>query len=105
MSELVTPAKCSEGGVFETSLRFQAAVPASVSPALSPTRGSGLGAVVDMAPGDAAEDEDEEPAQAERETRPTRTADSRAEVRRASGLRAFDRKTMGDSSEGERKRG
>jgi hypothetical protein len=50
----------------------------------------------------AADDVEVEEPHAERETRPTRTADSRAEVRRATGLRAFDRKTMGDSSESER---
>src|SRR4029450_13538375 len=99
MSELVTRAKCSEGGVLETSLRFQAAVPASVSPALSPTRGSGLGAVVDMP---ALEADEEEPAHAERVTRASvSTAQSSAATRRAPGRRDFDRRTMEDSSESE----
>src|SRR4051812_37813676 len=37
--------KSFDGLVVETSLRFQAAVPASNQPALSPTRGSGFGFV------------------------------------------------------------
>ena len=37
-----------DGGVFEASRRFHAAAPASNQPALSPTRGSGLGAELDM---------------------------------------------------------
>src|ERR1051326_5205069 len=41
-----------DGGVFEMSARFHAAVPALNHPAFSPTRGSGLGAVVDMLMGD-----------------------------------------------------
>src|SRR3989454_7010843 len=49
-SELVTPANFSEGGVFETTRRFHDASPASMSPARRPTRGSGLGATVDMLP-------------------------------------------------------
>src|SRR5687768_9772958 len=44
MSEFVTPTNFSDDGVFETSRRFQAASPASWRPALSPTRGSGVGA-------------------------------------------------------------
>src|SRR5713226_8374173 len=47
-SELVTPANFSDGGVFETTRRFQDASPASLSPARRPTRGSGEGATVDM---------------------------------------------------------
>src|SRR6058998_1947617 len=43
-SELVTPTNFSDGGVFDTSRRFQAAWPASISPARSPTRGSLPGA-------------------------------------------------------------
>src|SRR3954469_20050534 len=39
---------CLEGGVVDTFFRFQMAWPASASPGLSPTRGSGLGGVVDM---------------------------------------------------------
>jgi hypothetical protein len=35
-----------DGFVFDTSLRFHPAVPASNHPALRPTRGSGLGLVV-----------------------------------------------------------
>src|SRR5689334_12756416 len=38
----------SDGCVFESSVRFQAASRAPNQPALSPTRGSGRGAVVDM---------------------------------------------------------
>src|SRR5687768_4482657 len=37
----------SEGGVFDTTRRFQAASPAFIHPARRPTLGSGLGAVVD----------------------------------------------------------
>src|SRR5260370_25835479 len=47
-SELVTPANFSDGGVFETTRRFHDASPASMSPARRPTRGSGVGATVDM---------------------------------------------------------
>src|SRR5260370_4499536 len=47
-SELVTPTNFSAGGVFETTRRFQDASPASMSPARRPTRGSGVGATVDM---------------------------------------------------------
>src|SRR3989449_7988266 len=39
--------KSGEGGVVETSWMFQAASPASIHPARSPTRGSGLGATVE----------------------------------------------------------
>ncbi len=49
-SELVFPANGSDGGVSETTRRFQAASPASAIPAWRPTRGSGLGAVVDELP-------------------------------------------------------
>src|SRR5580658_6226315 len=42
--------KSLDGGVFETTWRFQIASPASNQPALRPTRGSGLGAVIDMSP-------------------------------------------------------
>src|SRR6266496_1379827 len=40
--------KSGDGGVVETRRMFQAARAASIHPARSPTRGSGLGAVVDM---------------------------------------------------------
>src|SRR5437867_6751368 len=40
--------KCSEGGVFDTSRRFQAASPALNHPAFSPTRGSGRCAAAGM---------------------------------------------------------
>src|SRR5213593_931481 len=40
--------KCSDGGVVETRRTFQAASAAFIHPARSPTRGSGLGATVDM---------------------------------------------------------
>src|SRR5512133_1982888 len=43
-SELVMPAKSFGGGVCETFRMFQIASPASSSPALRPTRGSGDGA-------------------------------------------------------------
>src|SRR5579885_1596476 len=43
-SEFVTPAKPCGAGVCETMRRFQIASPASWSPALRPTRGSGDGA-------------------------------------------------------------
>src|SRR6266576_5413481 len=39
--------KSGEGGVVETSWMFQAASPASIHPARSPTRGSGLGTAVE----------------------------------------------------------
>src|SRR5438445_10498539 len=47
-SEFVTPANFSEGGVCDTTRRFQDAAAAFVTPARRPTRRSGLGAVVDM---------------------------------------------------------
>src|SRR3989442_8296550 len=47
-SELVTPKNFSGGGVFETTRMFQEASAAFISPARRPTRGSGLGATVDM---------------------------------------------------------
>src|SRR5882672_93405 len=47
-SELVLPANFSDGGVLEATRRFQVASCAFIIPARSPTRGSGLGAVVDM---------------------------------------------------------
>src|SRR5437667_11448463 len=47
-SELVMPANFSGGGVFETTRRFHVASPAFMTPARRPTRGSGLGATVDM---------------------------------------------------------
>ncbi|PYP76893.1 MAG: hypothetical protein DMD25_09705 [Gemmatimonadetes bacterium] len=40
--------KSGEGGVVETRRMFQAAWAAFIHPARSPTRGSGLGAVVDI---------------------------------------------------------
>src|SRR5689334_18576695 len=49
-SELVYPTKSWEGGVCDTTFRFQVASCASNRPALSPTRGSGLGGVADMLP-------------------------------------------------------
>lgn len=42
------PANCADGGVWERSWRFQDASPALNRPALSPTRGSGFGAAVDI---------------------------------------------------------
>src|SRR5712692_4593356 len=47
-SELVTPLNFSDAGVFESSFRFQNACAAFSTPALRPTRGSGLGATCDM---------------------------------------------------------
>ena len=44
------PANCSDGGVSDTTRRFHAASPASLSPACRPMRGSGLGAVADEFP-------------------------------------------------------
>src|SRR5688500_8014146 len=38
----------SEGGVFDTTSRFQIASPASIHPARSPMRGSGVGGVADI---------------------------------------------------------
>src|SRR5207247_11011798 len=40
--------KCGEGGGVETRRMFQAAWAAFIQPARSPTRGSGLGAVMDI---------------------------------------------------------
>ena len=40
--------KSADGGVVDTRRRFHAASAAFIQPARSPTRGSGLGAVVDM---------------------------------------------------------
>jgi hypothetical protein len=40
--------KSLDGGVFETTARFQIASLASYHPPLSPTRGSGVGGVVDI---------------------------------------------------------
>src|SRR5215204_3534221 len=47
-SEFVTSTKFGEGGVLETTFRFQIASAASILPARRPTRGSGLGAFADM---------------------------------------------------------
>src|SRR5437773_3929976 len=47
--------KSGEGGVVETSWMFQAASPASIHPARSPTRGSGLGAAVEKGRWDGAQ--------------------------------------------------
>src|SRR6185437_14369454 len=47
-SELVMPTNCSDGLVCESTSRFHDASPASYSPALSPTRGSGFGSPGDM---------------------------------------------------------
>src|SRR5262245_3307266 len=46
-SEWMAPADASLGGVVEIMRMFQAAWPASQRPAARPTRGSGLGAVID----------------------------------------------------------
>src|ERR1700722_5138254 len=48
MSELVLSRNCSVGRVLETRRTFHAASAASQSPPLRPTRGSGLGARVDV---------------------------------------------------------
>src|SRR2546430_16965123 len=45
---MVEPTNSSDGGESLMSLMFHAASPASLSPALSPTRGSGVGATVDL---------------------------------------------------------
>src|ERR687889_1455342 len=47
-SDLVTSTNCSEGGVLDSIRRFHTAWPASILPARRPTRGSGLGAEVDL---------------------------------------------------------
>src|SRR5215207_4400496 len=48
MSELIPFANSGAGGVFDRSRRFHDAFPAaSIAPARSPTRGSGLGAAID----------------------------------------------------------
>jgi len=46
------PANVAGGGVFDTARMFHDASAASISPARKPTRGSGLGAMVDTSPGD-----------------------------------------------------
>src|ERR1051326_7162121 len=43
-SELVLPRNFPDGGVLDTTRRFQVASPASINPARRPIRGSGLGA-------------------------------------------------------------
>ena len=48
-SEFRAVAKSGGDGVLETSRRFQIASPASWSPGLRPTRGSGLGAAAEAA--------------------------------------------------------
>src|SRR6185437_12928519 len=61
-SELVMPTNCSVGLACESTARFHDASPASYRPALSPTRGSGLGSPTDMlragTPDDGATDDD-----------------------------------------------
>ena len=42
------PTNFADGGVCESTRRFQVASCASMSPALRPTRGSGFGAVADV---------------------------------------------------------
>src|SRR3954470_3347008 len=59
-SEFVTSTNCSDGGDFDTIRRFQAASAASIFPARSPTRGSGLGAAVDRLVGDGLPVEEDE---------------------------------------------
>src|SRR5438067_12121948 len=85
-SELVAPSKPSGDGVAERRRRFHFASPASRSPGLRPTRGSGLGAVIDIEAGaaaaDCADDPDEEAHAAAYTAAPSR-AGSRA--RRAAG--------------------
>src|SRR5437868_4585987 len=44
------PTNFGDGGVLDTTRRFQTASPAFISPACRPTRGSGLGAEADMLP-------------------------------------------------------
>src|SRR4051812_21189476 len=43
------PTNFSDGGVADRTRRFHTASPASLTPARSPTRGSGLGACADIA--------------------------------------------------------
>src|ERR1700722_753431 len=92
MSEFVSPRNLPVGRVVETRRTFQAACPASHSPALRPTRGSGLGAFVDMlaAGAGAAPGGEPEGAHAAAERRPAAT------VRVADGLAIANRMT--DSS-------
>src|SRR5215210_5024110 len=47
-SEFVTSTKFGDGGVLETTFKFQIASAASIFPAFSPIRGSGLGGFADM---------------------------------------------------------
>src|SRR5882672_3198024 len=53
-SECVAPSTCPVGGVVESMRMFHAAWAASQRPALSPTRGSGVGAVAAAGTGVAA---------------------------------------------------
>src|SRR6185436_12824832 len=55
------PRNFSDGGVLETSRMFQAAWAAVfMTPARSPTRGSGFGAVVDIGPAEVVVDDDDD---------------------------------------------
>src|ERR1041385_5609519 len=93
-SELVTPTNFSDGGVLDTSRRFHAAWPASMSPALSPTRGSLPGAGADSRPPPLLDE-----AHAAREN----TAIASESERK--GPRAVTADSMADSCEGMRARG
>src|ERR1041385_401443 len=83
--------KSFDGGVFETTRRFHAASPAFIHPARRPTRGSGLGAVLERsgrgaAPIEADEEDDEEAHAARAESATERRKDGRAE---GSGVTGF----------------
>src|SRR5438034_7226044 len=89
-SELVTPTNFSDGGVFATSRRFQAAWPASMSPARSPTRASLPGAGVDR----------RSPALLDDEAHAARENTAIASERERSGPRTVRADSMADSCEG-----
>src|ERR687892_444908 len=95
-SELVIPANCSGGGVSEITRRFHTASSASVSPARSPTLGSGRGAWADSPPtgaGPPGRVDEVEPAQPIRKARATADGSDRSltDVMRRS-LQVFRRK-------------
>src|SRR5258708_533476 len=80
-SELVIPRNGADGGVFETTRRFHVASSAFIRPARRPTRGSGLGAAVDMLPaGDGllASGDDAERAHAAADNSPTASDNDRS---------------------------
>jgi hypothetical protein len=78
----VTPTNFSDDGVLETRRRFHEASAAFVAPARRPTRGSGLGAAVDMLAEPADDDDEAHPARDNTpiasDSRPNRAVDREA---------------------------